>query len=62
MKNLWRENDSHQSIWNEMNILDKEEHLRVRLKESAHMPGYEDLINRSSIEISIIWELLIKKE
>ena len=32
-----------------------------RLKESAHMLGYNDLLGRPSREMSTIWELIIKK-
>ena len=42
--------------------LDRAKHWRIRrLKESAHMLGYNDLLNRPSIELNIIWELIIKK-
>lgn len=34
----------------------------VRLNESAHILGYEDLLNRPSIEINTIGEPLINKE
>ena len=42
-------------------IIDGAEHWRIRrLKESAHMLGYNDLLSRPSIEMNTIWELIIK--
>ena len=38
------------------------EHWRIRrLKESALMLGYNDLLSRPSIELIAIWEPIIKK-
>lgn len=52
-------------IWrkrNGMKILDEEEHWRVgHLKESAHVPGYEDLLSRLITEINMICEPFLKK-
>ena len=46
----------------EIEIIDREEHCRIRcLKEAAYMLGKSDLLSRPSIEMNMIWELLIKK-
>ena len=43
-------------------IIDRAEHWRIRrLKESAHMLGYNDRLSRPSIELNTIWEPIIKK-
>ena len=43
-------------------IIDRAEHCRTRrLKESAHMLGYNDLLSRPSIELNTTWEPIIKK-
>ena len=43
-------------------IIDRAEHWRIRrLKESAHMLGYNDLLSGPSIELNTIWEPIIKK-
>ena len=43
-------------------MIDRAEHWRIRrLKESAHMLGYNDLLSRPSIELNTIWEPIIKK-
>lgn len=57
------EKGSHQPLWSEVNILDKEEHWRFRLlKESASILGYGDLLlSLPSIEINTVRELYIKK-
>ena len=45
-----------------INKLDRAEHWRIRrLKESAHMLGYNDLLSRPSMELNTIWEPIIKK-
>ena len=45
-----------------LEIIDRAEHWRIRrLKESAHMLGYNDLLSRPSIELNTIWEPIIKK-
>ena len=52
----------HLPLWDEVEIIDREEHWRRRrLKESAHMLGYSDLLSRPSIEMNTIWEPVIKK-
>ena len=46
----------------EVEIIDRAEHSRIRrLKESAHMVGYNDLLSRPSVEKNTIWESMIKK-
>ena len=53
---------NHLPLWDEVKIIDREEHWRIKcLKESAHMLGFIDLLNRPSIEMNIIWEPIIKK-
>ena len=35
---IWKEKGNHQFLWNEVNIINREEHRRIRcLKEAAHM-------------------------
>lgn len=54
---------SHQQLWNEVKMLDKKEHWRVRLlKESERMLDYEDLHNKPSLEINKIYDQLIKDD
>ena len=44
-------------LWDKVEIIDRAEHWRIRrLKESAHMLGYNDLLSRPSIELNKIWE------
>ena len=59
---IWKEKGNHLPIWDKVEIIDKAEHWRIRrLKESAHMLGYNDLLSRPSIELNTIRELIIKK-
>ena len=59
---IWKEKGNYLPLWDEVEIIDRAEHWRIRrLKESAHMLGYNDLLSRPSIEINTIWELIIKK-
>ena len=56
------ENGNHLPLWDKVEIIDRAKHWRIRrLKESAHMLGYNDLLSRPSIELNIIWEPIIKK-
>ena len=51
------------ALWDKDEIIDRAEHWRIRrLKESAHMLGYNDLISRPSIESNTIWELVSWKK
>ena len=59
---IWKENGNHLPLWDKVEIIDRAEHWRIRrLKESAHMLGYNDLLSRPSIELNTIWEPIIKK-
>ena len=59
---IWKKKGKHQLLWDEVKIIDREEHWRVRrLKESAHMSGYSDLLSSPSVEMNTIWEPVIKK-
>ena len=41
---IWKENKNHLHIWDEVEIINREEHWRIRrLEESAHMLGNIDL-------------------
>ena len=52
---LWKEKGDHLPLWEEVEIIDRAEHWRIRcLKESAHMLGYNDLLSRPSIEMNTI--------
>ena len=46
-----KEKGNYLPLWDEVEIIDKEEHWRVRcLTEATHMLGYSDLLSRPSIE------------
>ena len=56
-----KEKGNHLPLWDEVKITDRPEHWRIRrLKKSAHMFGYNDLLSRPSIEMNTIWEPIIK--
>ena len=58
---IWKEKGNHQPLWDKVKTIDSEEHWRIRrLKESAHMLSYSDLLSRPSIEMNTIWEPIIK--
>ena len=57
-----KEKGNHLPLWDQIEIIDWAEHWRIRrLKESAHMLGYNDLLSRPRIELNKIWEPIIKK-
>ena len=59
---IWKEKGIHLLLWEEVEIIDRAEHWRIRrLKELAHMLGYNDLLSRPNIEMNTIWEPMIKK-
>ena len=59
---IWKEKEKHLPLWDEVIIIDREEHWGIRrLEESAHMLGYSDLLSRPSIEMNTIREPIIKK-
>ena len=59
---IWKEKRKHLRLWDEVEIIDRAEHWRIRhLKESAHMLGFNDLLSRPSIWTNTIWEPIIKK-
>ena len=59
---IWKEKGNHLLLWDKVEIIDRAAHWRIRrLKESAHMLGYNDLPSRPSIEMNTIWEPIIKK-
>ena len=59
---IWEEKGNHLPLWDKVEIIDWAEHWRIRrLKESAHMLGYNDLLSRLNIELNTIWEPIIKK-
>ena len=58
---IWKEKGNHLPYLDEVEIIDWAERWRVRrLKESAHMLGYNNLLSRPSIELNTIWEPMIK--
>ena len=58
---IWKEKGNHLPMWDEVKIIDRKEHWRIRrLKEAADLLDYSDLLNRPSIEMNTIWEPLIK--
>ena len=43
---IWKEKGNHLSLWDEDEVIDRAEHWRIRrLKESAHMLGYNNLLS-----------------
>ena len=59
---IWKEKENHLPLLDKVEIIDWAEHWRIRrLKESAHMLGYNDLLSRPSVELNTIWEPIIKK-
>ena len=59
---ILKEKGNHLPLWDKVKIIDRAERWRIRrLKESAHMFGYDDLLSRLSIELNTIWEPIIKK-
>ena len=58
---IWKEKGNHLSLWNEVEIIDREEHWRTRLlEELAHMLSYNGLLSRPSIDMNTIWKPIIK--
>ena len=54
---IWKEKGNHLPFWDEVKIIDREEHWRIRcLKEPAQMLGYSDLLSRLNIEMNTIWK------
>ena len=59
---IWKEKGNHLPLWDKVEKIDWAEHRRIRrLKESAHMLGYHDLLSRPNIELNTILEPIIKK-
>ena len=59
---IWKEKGNCLPLWDKVKILDRDEQWRIRrLKESAHMLDFRDLLRRVSIENNTIWETIIKK-
>ena len=59
---IWKEKGNHLPLWDAVKVIERDEPGRIRrLKESAHMLGYSDLVSRPSIEMNTIWEPIIKK-
>ena len=59
---IWKEKGNQLLLWNKIEIIDRDDHWRIRcLKVSANMLGNNDLLNRPSIGLHIIWEPIIKK-
>ena len=59
---IWKEKRKHLRLWDEVEIIDRAEHWRIRrLKVSAHMLGSNDLLSRPSIEMNTILKPIIKK-
>ena len=57
-----RRKGNHLPLWDEVEIIYRAEHWRIRrLKESAHMLGHNDLLRRPGIELNTIWEQIVKK-
>ena len=62
VNNNTTENRNHLPLCVKDEIIDRAEHWRIRrLKESAHMLGYNDLLSSPSLELNTIWEPIIMK-
>ena len=60
-EHAWREKGDHCPMWDHVEFIDKEHHRKIRkLNESAHMKGHKNLLSRLSIEISTVWEPVIR--
>ena len=58
----WKEKGKHLPLWDKVEIIDRAEHWKIRrLKESAHILGYNDLLCRPSIELKTIWDPINKE-
>ena len=52
---IWKEKENHLSLWDKVEIIDREEHWkRRRLKEAADMLSYVDFSSRPSMEMNTI--------
>ena len=59
---IWKETGNHLPLWDNVEIIDRAEHWRIRrLKESAHLLGYNDQLSRSNIREPIIKKAWWKK-
>ena len=59
---IWQEKGNHLPLWDKVEIIYKAEHWRIRrLKKSAYMLDYNDLLSRPNIQLNTIWEPIIKK-
>ena len=55
---IWKEKGSHLPLWDEVKIIV----WRIKcLKELAHMLGYNDLLNKPSIQMNTVWEPIMKR-
>ena len=44
---IWKETENHLPLWDEVKLIDREEHCKIRcLKEAVHMLGFCDLSTR----------------
>lgn len=51
---MWRDKGSQYPIWNEVQIIDKEHHWKVRkFKEAEYINIAEKCINQTSVNLSI---------
>ena len=58
---IWREKGGHHTLWDQVEIIDKEHHWKIRkLKESVHMLSHKNLLSQPNIEINTIWEPVIR--
>ena len=58
---IWKEKGNNLPLWDEDEIIEREEHWRIRhFKEPVRMLSYSDLLSRQNIEMNMIWEPIIK--
>ncbi|CAI9723794.1 Hypothetical predicted protein [Octopus vulgaris] len=57
---VWKNGD-HLPLWDEVKIIDRKHHWKIRkLKEAAHMLGH-NLLSRPSADMNSIWEPVLTK-
>ena len=50
---IWKEEGSYRPLWDEVKIIDREEHWKIRrLKEVVHILGCRDLFSRPCIDMN----------
>ena len=62
LDHIWKEKGNYLPLWDKDESNDRAKHWRIRrLKETAHVLGYNDLLSWPSMEMNTIWEPIVKK-